>query len=98
MALACGHTPATRGVISVPVGRKFAIQAPVDCWISISTNAAGDATLSDFHYAWIKGGTVYVFLIPAASPPVFLSGVTTDPNGDVAPTQLTFIDSGASLL
>lgn len=96
MSLACGHTPANRGVISVPVGRKFAIQAPADCWISISTNASGDAAQGDFHYAWIKGAIPYVFLIPAGSPPVFLSGVTTDPNGDTTPTQLIFIDSGAS--
>jgi hypothetical protein len=96
MSLACGHTPANRGVISVPVGRKFAIQAPVDCWISISTNATGDAVLSNCVFAWILGGKVYVFLVPAASAPVFLSGLTTDPNGDVTPTQLVFIDSGAS--
>lgn len=96
MSLALGHTPANRGAITVPVGRKFAIQAPVDCWISISAAAAGDALLNDCHYAWIKGGIPYVFLIPAASGPVFLSGLTTDPNGDTTPTQLTFIDSGAS--
>jgi|SoimicMinimDraft_17_1059745.scaffolds.fasta_scaffold330979_1 hypothetical protein len=96
MALACGHTTPNRGVISIPVGRKFAITAPVDCWISISTAATGDALLSDFHFAWIRGGIVYVFIIPLGSPPVFLSGLTVDPNGDVAPTQLTFIDSGAS--
>jgi hypothetical protein len=96
MALNCGHTPANRGVISVPVGRKFAIQAPVDCWISISTNASGDATIGSYRYAWITGGKVYVFYIEALSPPVFLSGLTTDPNGDSVPTPLTFIDSGAS--
>lgn len=96
MALGCGHTPANRGVISVPVGRKFAIQAPVDCWISISSNASGDALERDFHYGWIKANVPYVFLIPAASPPQFLSGVTTDPNGDTTPTQLIFIDSGSS--
>jgi hypothetical protein len=96
MALACGHTAPNRGVISVPVGRKFAISAPVDCWISISTSASGDAALSDFHYAWIRGGVTYVYVIPSTSPPVFLSGMTTDLNGDVVPTQLTFIDSGAS--
>jgi hypothetical protein len=96
MALACGHTTPNRGVISIPVGRKFAVSAPVDCWISISTSATGDALLSDFHFAWIKGGTVYVFIIPLGSPPVFLSGMTTDTNGDTVPTPLTFIDSGAS--
>lgn len=96
MALNCGHTVGTRGVISVPVGRKFAISAPVDCWVSISTNAAGDALLGNVQFAWILAGKVYVFLIPAASPPVFLSGMTTDPNGDVTPTALTFIDSGVS--
>jgi hypothetical protein len=96
MALNCGHTPANRGVISVPVGRKFAVTAPVDCWVSISTNAGGDALLNDFRYAWIVGGRVYVFYIPAGSPAVFLSGMTTDLNGDVTPTALTFIDSGAS--
>lgn len=96
MALACGHTPANRGVISVPVGRKFAISAPVDCWISISSNAGGDANLSDFRFALIKAGTVYVFLIQGAAPPQFLSGLTIDPNGDTTPTNVTFIDSGAS--
>lgn len=96
MALACGHSNASRGVISVPVGRKFAIQAPVDCWISISANAAGDALLVNFQFAWILAGKVYVFLIPAASAPQFLSGLTTDANGDSSPTALTFIDSGTS--
>lgn len=96
MSLALGHTTPNRGSISVPVGRKFAVQAPVDCWISISAVAAGDAALNDFHFALIKGGLPYVFLIPAASGPVFLSGLSTDPNGDTTPTQLTFIDSGTS--
>ncbi len=94
MALALGHTPANRGSVSVPVGRKFAITAPVDCWISI--DSAPNALERDFRFAWIKAGVPYVFLIQAASGPVFLSGVTTDPNGDSVPTQLTFIDSGAS--
>ncbi len=96
MALSCGHTAANRGVIPVPVGRKFAIQAPIDCWISISINASGDAMLNDFHFAWIKASIPYVFFIQAASPPVFLSAMTTDPGGDTTPTQVTFVDSGAS--
>jgi hypothetical protein len=85
-----------RGVISVPVGRKFAIQSPVDCAVSISPSAAGDASVGDVTYAQIIAGKAYVFFIPAAAPPQFLSGQTTDPNGDTSPTQLTFIDSGAS--
>jgi hypothetical protein len=96
MSLALGHTPANRGVISVPVGRMFAISAPIDCWISISTNAGGDALLSNYQFAWILAGKVYTFLIPAASGSAFLSGLTTALNGDTTPTQLTFIDSGAS--
>jgi hypothetical protein len=96
MSMGVGHTGQNRGVTPVPVGRRFAISAPVDCWISIGSNASGDASEHDFHHAWILGGKVYVFLIPAASPPQFLSGVTTDPNGDLAPTQITFVDSGAS--
>jgi len=89
-----GHTAANRGSISVPVGRKFAITSPVACSVSISTTP--DASLGSVQFAELNAGTVYVFLIPAGSPPVFLSGVTTDPNGDTVPTQLTFIDSGAS--
>lgn len=86
-----------RGVISVPVGRKFAISSPVDCVVSISSNASGDASLGDVTFATLKGGAPPVIcFIPAASPPQFLSGQTTDPNGDSAPTALTFIDSGAS--
>lgn len=96
MSLAIGHTAPNRGSISVPVGRKFAISAPVDCWISISAAAVGDAALNDCHFALIKGGLAYVFLIPAASGPVFLSGLSADPNSDSVPTQLTFIDSGTS--
>jgi hypothetical protein len=97
MALSCGHSVANRGVISVPVGRKFAIQAAAfDCWIHIGTNAAGDAVLNDYRFGLVKAGIPYVFFVQAASPPTFLSGVSTDPNADVSPTQLTFIDSGAS--
>ncbi len=97
MALACGHTPANRGVVSVPVGRKFAIQAAgFDCWIDIGTNPAGNAVIGNYSYGLVKAGVPYVFFVQAASAPVFLSGVTTDPNGDVTPTQLTFIDSGTS--
>lgn len=94
MALSMPHS--TCGAISVPVGRKWAVSSPVDCWISISSAAAGDAALRDYHYAFLPAGRVQVHLIPAASPPQFLSGITTDPNGDVSPTPLTFIDSGAS--
>lgn len=94
MSLACGHTPANRGVISVPVGRKFAIIAPVDCAVSINTT--GDAILGSVIPALMKAGLTYICYVPAASGAVFLSGITTDPNGDVTPTQLTFIDSGAS--
>lgn len=94
MSLALGHTQGQRGSISVPVGRRFAISAPVDCWISISDTA--DAKLGDCRYAWITAGKVYVYLIPSTSGPVFLSGLTVDANGDSSPTQLTFIDSGAS--
>jgi len=94
MSLAVGHTVANRGSVSVPVGRKFAISAPVDCAISINTVA--DAILGSTVPAQIKANVVYVCLIPAASGPVVLSGLTTDPNGDVVPTQITFIDSGAS--
>lgn len=95
MSLAMPHTG--RGVVSVPVGRKFALASPVDCWVSISTNAAGDANLGDFHFAKLTGGAPpTVYFIPAGSPPAFLSGATTDANGDTVPTQLTFIDSGVS--
>ena len=94
MALNCGHSAANRGSISVPVGRKFAVSAPVKCTVSISSTP--DASLGSVQFAEIEANTVYVFLIPAASGPVFLSGVTTDPNGDTVPTALTFIDSGAS--
>jgi len=68
----------------------------VDCWISISPNAAGDAAIGDFRYGWIKAGIPYVFFVQAGAPPQFLSALTTDPNGDLTPTQVTFIDSGAS--
>jgi hypothetical protein len=89
-----GHTAANRGSVSVPVGRKFALTSPVACSVSIST--APDAVLGSVLFAQLSAGIVYVFYIPAGSPPVFLSGLTTDPNGDSVPTQLTFIDSGAS--
>jgi len=97
MALACGHSAANRGVISVPVGRKFAIQAAgFDCWIDIGTNPAGNALLDNYSFGLIKAGVPYVFFVQAASPPVFLSGLSKDPNADTTPTQVTFIDSGAS--
>lgn len=95
MSLAMPHTG--RGVVSVPVGRAFAISSPVDCSVSISTNPSGDSTLGSVAFAMLKGGNPpTICRIPAGSPPVFLSGTTTDANGDVTPTQLTFIDSGAS--
>ncbi len=95
MALACGHSVANRGSISVAVGRKWAIQAAgFDCWISIS--AAPDVVLNDYRFSLIKAGVLYVEFVQAASGPVFLSALSTDPNADVTPTQVTFIDSGAS--
>lgn len=95
MALACGHTPANRGSISVAIGRKWAIQAAgFDCWISIASTP--DVLLNDFRFSLIKAGVLYVEFIQAASGTVFLSALSTDPNADVTPTQITFIDSGAS--
>lgn len=94
--LPLGRRTAQRGVVSVPVGRKFDVTAPVDVSISISANAAGDALLGSVAFAMLKGGTTYTFLIPASSPPQFLSGLTTDPNGDTTPTQLDFADKGPS--
>ena len=95
MALACGHTPANRGSISVAVGRKWAIQASgSDCWISISDTP--DVLLNDFRFSLIKAGVFYIEYIQAASGPMFLSALSMDPNADVTPTQITFIDSGAS--
>lgn len=89
-----GHSAANRGSISVPVGRKFLIQSPVDCSVSIDTVA--NAVLGSAVPAQLKAGIGYLCFIPAGSPAVVLSGVTTDPNGDTSPTQLTFIDSGTS--
>lgn len=95
MALSCGHSVANRGAISVAVGRKWAIQAAAfDCWISISTTP--DVVLNDFHFSKILAGTLYIEFVQAASGPVFLSALSTDPNADVTPTQITFIDSGSS--
>lgn len=95
MALACGHSTANRGAISVAVGRKWAIQAAgFDCWISINTVA--DVLLNDFRFSKILAGVLYVEFVQAASGPVFLSALSTDPNADVTPTQITFIDSGSS--
>lgn len=92
--IACGFT--TRGVASVPVGRKFAVIASgFDVWISISANAAGDAA-RHCGFALTKVGVPYIAFIGTGSPPQFISGVTTDPNGDVTPTTLTYIDSGAA--
>lgn len=91
-----GHTPGNRGVTPVPVGRKFALVSPVDCSVSISANPTGDALLNNFGFAKLVANVPYVAFIPAAFPPQFLSGITTDQNGDTTPTQLTFIDSGAS--
>ena len=77
------------------VGRKWAIQAAgFDCWISISATA--DVLLNDFRFSLIKAGVLYVEFIQAASGAVFLSALSTDPNADTTPTQITFIDSGAS--
>lgn len=96
MSLGLGHSPGNRGVTPVTPGRRYDVSAPVDCWISVSPNASGDAQLNNFRYAWLKGGKTCAVYIPAAAGAQFLSGITTDANGDSVPTQLTFTDVGAS--
>lgn len=92
--LGLGHRAATRGVVSVPAGRLFQVTPAFDVWISVS--AAGDALERDFHFALLKANKTYSVILPAAGGPYVLSGVTTDPNGDASPTQLTYVDGGPS--
>ena len=94
--VAVGHTTPNRGVTPIVTGRQYDISAPVDCWISISPIGGGDAVLHDFHFMWLKAGVTYRQFIPVGATPQFLSGLTTDTNGDAVPTTVTFVDQGAS--
>lgn len=96
MAINCGHSDGQRGVTPVPVGRRFAISAPKDCRVSISSSPLGDASAGSVAFALLKAGVPLVSLIPGSFPPQFLSAVTDAADGDASPVLLTFIDSGSS--
>lgn len=82
-----------RAVVVTTPNRKWAVSSPIDCWISLGSNPAGDAA-GTYQFAKIHAGGVYIF--QSTAPDIFLSGQTTDVNGDTVPTPLTFIDSGVA--
>lgn len=91
-----GHRPAQRGVVAVAAGRMFQVTPPVDVWLRIDGVPGGTALEGDFKCAFLQGGKTYTCQLPAAGGPYFLSGVTTDANGDITPTPLNYVDAGAS--
>lgn len=77
-----------RSVVALaPPNRIYSFVSPVDCWISISSNPAGDAA-ANHRSARLTAGFPYEFV--AVTPELFLSGQTTDANGDVVNVALTY--------
>lgn len=93
MALLCPYS--TPGVQAVPSLRKWAISIPAGfaVWISIDSIPTGGAK-RNVESAILQPGKVYVFQSNLSD--LFLSGTSTDPNADVVPTSVVFIDSGAA--
>lgn len=94
--LAVGRRPATRGVVAVAAGRNMQITPAADVWVFVGVVPGGEAQNDNRHYAFMQAGRAYLVPIPAAGGPYFFSGTTTDPNGDITPVQVTYLDIGPS--